>query len=463
MRVKLFSFLVLAFSVFSCTKVDVEELATLETYNVSGRIIDGDNKPVEEVLLFYKTNDYALSDSNGHWEISNLAGPVIIDPKKENYIFSKIQIDVSKADTNIVIVAIPDNKVEDIPEQWKETYNWVKNMQLFNGLLESSENTDFVSLYDNALASLVFMAQGDVEKAEKLFNFFNDRVDTEFLQGTGGFYQYRNADGENGGRTWIGDNAWLLIALNHYHKMTGNQKYQHMAEELEKWLRSQQDQDGGLWGGYNEDGTQIHKITEGIIMAFNAVEGYDDFHKKILAYLKANRWDNNEMLLTAWPENPEYRYALDLHSLGYGIFEDFPESVLYGADLYLNTQIATINGEEVTGYCFDEDKDAVWLEGTAQMAMAFQLAGMEGNKDNLLKELEKTFIASTLLESSKGIPFVTNYATGYGSNVLWDHADIAPALSSTAWYLMARLNFNPLEMGRQKNIPETDKFWIQKI
>lgn len=53
-----------------------------------------------------------------------------------------------------------------------KTSNWILKMQHSNGLLESSENTDFVSLYDNALAALFFISQGELGRAEKIFDFF---------------------------------------------------------------------------------------------------------------------------------------------------------------------------------------------------------------------------------------------------------------------------------------------------
>jgi len=186
---------------------------------------------------------------------------------------------------------------------------WVSTMQEDNGLFQSSEYSNPVSLYDNALAILLFTAQNDFEKAERTLDYFDARVTTELEHEKGGFYQFRNKQGENASRTWLGDNAWLLIAINNYHHYAKNQKYKVMAAALTKWIISLQDSDGGLWGGYDTDGSRIHKITEGIITAFNAVEGYDTFHKNILGYLNINRWDASDNVLIAWPENPTYNYA----------------------------------------------------------------------------------------------------------------------------------------------------------
>jgi len=352
-----------------------------------------------------------------------------------------------------------NNTEDNLESEVLQISHWIKNMQLPNGLLTSSEKTDNVSLYDNSLAALAFLAEGEIEQAEGVFDYFNELIDSEFVQNNGGFYQLRNSDGSNGARTWMGDNAWLLIALNNYQEITGNNKYDALALELENWIRSLQDEDGGLWGGFNEDGTQIHKVTEGIIMAFNAVHGYDDFHKGILNYLKQERWNSNEKLLVAWPDNETHYYAMDLHSLGYLIFENFPEEVLIKAERYKNTQIASFNGEVISGYCFDEDKDVIWLEGTAQMALAFKEANMTNESNNTLEQLQKAQMKNSTWESAMGIPYATNVGTSFGSSLLWEDAASTPAISSSIWYLFNELYFNPLTLGRQKNIPAEDMFW----
>lgn len=355
---------------------------------------------------------------------------------------------------------LPQNNLDEhFASQAVQIAQWIEHMQLANGLLTSSEKTDYVSLYDNALAALAFMAAGEIEKAERVFDYFNERIDSEFAQNNGGFYQLRNSDGSNGRRTWMGDNAWLLIALNNYHQITGNTKYNELTVLLEDWIRGLQDDDGGLWGGFNEDGTQIHKISEGIITAFNAIKGYDDFHKGILNYLKQERWNLTDKLLVAWPENETHYYAMDLHSLGYLIFEDFPEDVLSKAERYKTTQMASFNGEELTGFCFDEDKDVIWLEGTAQMALAFKEANMANEANEFLGQLQKAQMKNSANGLSLGIPYTTNAGTSYGSSLLWEDASTTPAISSSIWYLFNMLNFNPLDLGRQKNIPAQDMFW----
>jgi len=342
-------------------------------------------------------------------------------------------------------------------------YSWLTNMQLHNGLLLSSEGGKNVSLYDNALAALVFTAYGDYDKAEKIFDFFDSRIESELLENPGGFGQMRLSNGlpvDNRPRRWLGDNAWLLIAINNYHHLANNTKYQNLASELTKWIISLQDTDGGIWGGFAADGKRISKIAEGNIDAFNAVQGYTGFHQKLLVYFKNVRWDTTDKLLIAWADNPKYKYALDLHSWGYCIFEDFPTSVLTKTDRYLTTQESTSAKIAVSGFCFDEDKDVVWLEGTGQMAVAFIKAKKETEAQKYLREMEKNLIKSQSFQDSYGLPYTVNFGSSYADDVLWTGADTTPAVSSTAWYLFGMLRFDPLKLGSVKNIPEADKFWI---
>ena len=338
-------------------------------------------------------------------------------------------------------------------------YDWVSQMQLPNGLMESSEGTDFVSLYDNALSAITFIASGNHTQAEKIFDYFNARIETELEYGTGGFYQFRSGNGDNRRTRWLGDNAWLLIALNNYKTLTANNKYDTLREKLAYWIRSQQDSDGGLWGGYRENGTQFHKITEGNLIAFHAVEGYDDFHKGILEFLANQRWDQNDGLIVAWPDNPHYYYALDVFPLAYLIFEDIPAETLNNANRFFTNQVATLTTAEVGGYCFDEDRDVIWLEGTAQMGLAFHKAGVYNQQERLLHTLEKMISTEENSTNPQGLPYVSNPGSCYGAEPLWDHADKKATLSSSCWYLFNKMGYNPFDIGQEKSIPESDKFW----
>lgn len=337
-----------------------------------------------------------------------------------------------------------------------QVYRWFKGKQLDNGLVPSCETCP-ISLYGNSLSAMVFTLYGDLERSEKIFDFFQARLSLEFEQDSGGFHQFRHWNGNPVRKQqWMGDNAWLLIALNNYKAKTGSAQYDSLRFAIEQWLRKLQRPGGALIAGYN--GNQINSafVTEGIIDAFNAVPGYDNFHLNILSFLKLNRWDStHQSLTTGWAPYPR---ALDLHPWAYCIFEDFPEATLQDALRYEHERICVASKKWVNGYCFDEDRDNIWFEGTGQMAVAFDKANDFESRDFYLKELEDALIVGP--DSSLGIPYASNSnSTRFGGGALSDGEASMPFVASGAWYLFALNGFDPFAVTHQKGMTESDKFW----
>jgi hypothetical protein len=75
--------------------------------------------------------------------------------------------------------------------------------------------------------------------------------------------------------------------------------------------------------------------------------------------------------------------------------------------------------------------------------------------------MEKNLVRSSLFPQAFALPYTVNEGSSYADDVLWTGVDIHPAVSSTAWYLFAKLRFDPLQLGYTKNIPLKDKFWIK--
>ena len=448
---------VLILLLYSCNKDEnsknLKEDSSL--FTISGQVTDNFGVGLEGVQIFYNTSEFTVSDNEGFWEITDLEGQNTITSTAMDYNFFPTEILVNDTVEDLLFEGI-----KILNENETQIYNWFSNQQLSNGLLESAEDSNFVSLYDNALAAMVFMLRNDFIKAEKIFDYFNSQISTELTNGVGGFSQLRDRNGIPNNHRWMGDNAWLLIALNNYKHRTGFSTYDNLALELKNWLIALQDTDGGLFAGYDLDNNLLnYKVTEGNIDAFNAIDNYTVFHSQILEFLENDRWDDTDKNLVAWPSNPPYLYALDLHSWSYSIFKNYPVTALTTAHRFLTTQTAT-NGSQIIGYCFDEDRDTVWLEGTGQMALAFSIAGMQNEKELYLIEMENVLIQSTSYANSRGFPYASNPGTTYSIDSLWTGADTEIAISGGAWYLFTKLNFNPFAVGRDKNIPEEDMFWV---
>jgi hypothetical protein len=94
------------------------------------------------------------------------------------------------------------------------------------------------------------------------------------------------------------------------------------------------------------------------------------------------------------------------------------------------------------------------------MAVAFGIAGMEDEKAYYLTEMENVLLQSTTHSNAAGFPYASNPGTVYGADPLWASADKKISISDGAWYLFAKYDFNPFAVGRDKNIPEADMFWL---
>lgn len=440
-------------SLISCASQE----ASNTSYAISGTVYNYYNTGIPNTKIYYGLTDYVTTNAQGQFSIENLIGTVTLQPQDPVYTFSPTTKTVSQASNGLYFYGAP---VSLENPNTIAVYQWFTQMQLANGLLESSENSNTVSLYDNALAALVFTAKGDRLKAEKIFDFFNSKMSGELDAGTGGFAQFRTAAGVPFGSRWMGDNCWLLIALNTYATTFNSTTYSTLQSHLASWIRSLQNPNGSLNAGYDTNGLLNFQVTEGMIDAYNAVLGYDTFHSKLLAYLKQNRWSTSQKYMISYPNN-YYQFALDNFSWAYSAFEDFPIPTLQSSiSLFGTTKTATSTGVSLTGFCFDIDKDTVWYEGTGEMVVAYQKAGLMNQANYYLGEMEKGIVSSTLYSNAKGIPYASTMGTGYQDGLLWGGADTKPVVSSSAWYLFGQLHFDPMAVGYAKNAPQADKFWM---
>ncbi len=331
----------------------------------------------------------------------------------------------------------------DITEEMEQVYSWFELVRLDNGLHTSSVSSTVVSLYDNALAALVYTMMGDYEYAEDIFDFFNARIDSELKDQYGGFAQIRNLEGNIDGpigNRWLGDNAWLLIAINYYHDRTNSNTYDLLATEIETWIVSLQNEDGGLNSGYDPTGFMQYPVTEAMIDSHNAVRGDTQFHTDLLNYLSTTRLDTQYGIYMAWPGHPTYQYSLDTIGWAYLGMNGLSDDILSVADaLFLMEE----NG--IYGYCADIDKDTIFTELTLTMAAAYNKSGNYIKANELVNYMDTLFMQ--VETDIKALPYTTSRATGYADFPLWETVDTEAHVSGTAWYIFTKMRLNPFEAG----------------
>ncbi|MBK8844183.1 MAG: carboxypeptidase regulatory-like domain-containing protein [Saprospiraceae bacterium] len=146
----------------SCAKEDT----TSKPYNVNGRVINNSGIGMEGVSIAYGDAKSVTTDAQGYWMINDLIDENTFTPALNNFTFNPTNIKVSASINGVLFIGT--EKPSTVETQ---IFNWFNAQQLPNGLLESVENGNIVSLYDNALAALVFLTKNDIAKAEKYLIF----------------------------------------------------------------------------------------------------------------------------------------------------------------------------------------------------------------------------------------------------------------------------------------------------
>lgn len=322
----------------------------------------------------------------------------------------------------------------------EDVYQWLYQQQDNDTGLLSSQEDDRASTYINALTVMVFTLKNDNEslsKAERILDYFNSRCDdSEFYteNEARGFYQYRSSETgypDTNSNRWMGDNAWLLMAIRYYKDSTGDTAYDSMADEITNLLESFQQPEGYIASGWekgdNNFSTDGHP--EGNLDAYNALLSYG----KITAAEKVKQWlDFNDL---DWKYGP-----LDLHSwrvLSLGSEYGF---CLNDTDQY--KRIIDYKNSEVTGFVpFTHLNNNIWSEGTGQMAVSFYKAGYKELGDKYLSELEKLLFEPAAFPGTQTVAYL---ALPDPDNYEWVHTDKGH-VAGVCWYIFAKNRFDPFE------------------
>jgi len=318
-------------------------------------------------------------------------------------------------------------------------YRWLVNQQGGHAILGNQEGESFAAVYPNALAAICFLHQGDTERAERVFRFFNAHYDECFSSKPGGFYQFWDADSGDAhldSDRWVGDNAWLLIALNEHRRRTGSKEFDAMREGMARWIIGLQAEDGGIQSGFNKNGPMDSKSTEANLDCYAALADYPQERAKIRQFLETQMWlpgENRFKMGSTCPDPAMDTSAWGVQSLGV----EYAPTLDYAEKAFLRTCVSKATGNAVTAYSDFRDKNRIWLEGSGEMAVAWHVAGRGDKADRTLLELEKAVIPSTRFAGAAGIPCHTN-------DPAWESGDSKIFVPSQAWYLFGVWKFNPM-------------------
>jgi hypothetical protein len=94
------------------------------------------------------------------------------------------------------------------------------------------------------------------------------------------------------------------------------------------------------------------------------------------------------------------------------------------------------------GFDFNQDRDGIWYEGTAQMAAAYKQAGNELRRREILAALRAAQLPTGALNATS----VSRITTGFNlpDGQPWRYF-ARPHIAATAWAAIAELGINPFE------------------
>jgi len=357
-----------------------------------------------------------------------------------------------------------------------------KNEKTFDQVLR---NTAF--LYDNALVLLAFLQRRtpeDLWRADVLANTFIycQNYDYDF-QGQRADYRLRNAyrsgdliepnegwarfssyyddslkitredPGNRGSST--GNLAWSMIALLNYAKVRNSNDALQAAKRLGDWILKYNkaiDQKQGFFGGveYLGGGGYVRvpwKSTEhnldayvAFSLLFDATRDtvWSNAAKHSLSFI--NSMYNNQgpyfwigtIDATQINESP---LVEDVQTWGLMVLRDR----FYRPIIKWVLDNCRVQADGFDGIDFDTDRDGVWFEGTAHLALALWMANDSLNYIHFVDQLRKAQVQAI---NTDGLGIVAASHDGVTTGLNWKYYNRLH-IGATAWYIFAETKWNP--------------------
>ena len=342
-------------------------------------------------------------------------------------------------------------------------------------LLDSYEPTsnwddgDIAWVYDNALVMLALMARGtatDWDRAKILADslVYAQNNDPGFADGrVRDAYSAASLIGGNGkaqsasSGSATGNMAWTMLAWLGYWEAKGGTSYLDAATQLGQWIYDNTYDtrgDGGYTGGYSSSLEKYQwKATEHNIDVYVAFMKLYEATGDPVWFGRARRARN--FLQAMWDETggyfwtgttddgatvnpspiPEDAQSWGLMALG--------ETNTYRAGIAWAESNLSINPcpscTSYHGFKFSDVGDGCWFEGTAHMAIAFQIKGEAAKADDIVGVLRNV---QTSAPNNNGAGIVAACPDGAESGYGGSYPN-ALHIGATAWYLFAEREHTP--------------------
>jgi hypothetical protein len=209
-----------------------------------------------------------------------------------------------------------------------------------------------------------------------------------------------------------------------------------MRKGIGEWLVSLQNADGGIKAGFNKAGPMLHYSTEGNLDCAAALIDFPEAKAKVTQFLERDMYVAEGKYFKTGSTVPEP--ALDTCAWAVlALGEKYGHVLKIAEQRFERDAKAEGSGKTLHGFSDFVDKQRIWLEGTGEIATAYNVAKRPADAKRYVAELEKAMVPSTAHAGTVGIPCST-------SDPAWKGATTLPFTPSQAWYLCAVWNFNPM-------------------
>jgi hypothetical protein len=340
--------------------------------------------------------------------------------------------------------------------------------------------------YDNALALIAFSLSNDpdhLKRAKMLADAFvqainNDRDFTDgrvrndyragdlfdpytgkaLLPGWWSTTQQKWLEDKDFVGTKVGDAAWVALALLRYYRVSGDAKYLTAAESIGNWIINNTWNDAGIpgfTGGYYgwPDGTHGWYPWESVEhnldcwRIFDRLDQATSDSKWQSAALHAkqfaqNMWNDADGFFEVGTNDDKTTINASLKVLdanSWGIQAFFPSLATYSrAAAWVEANCATSNGG-FDGFDYNDDRDGVWLEGTAQMCVSYMALGHFTKASHYAAQLRAAQESAT---NADGLGIVAATKNSLTTGQDWTYYNRLH-VGATAWAIFAQTGYDP--------------------
>ncbi|MGY3451914.1 hypothetical protein [Bradyrhizobium sp. USDA 4353] len=335
--------------------------------------------------------------------------------------------------------------------------------------------------YDNALAAIALVACGRVKEARVIGNalvhaashdrtFDDGRLRNAYRAGPvglgaallpGWWDHQKNIWGEDPAQdgTATGNVAWAALALLTLHEATGDATYLTSARKLMDWvIVNASSGDDGFSGGFHGYDPQQVRLTwmstehnadvyavASWLHRLTSEPRYQDATRKARRLLDRS-FRGDHFLLGTKPDGSDADsklLALDVQLWPWMAVPDAPD--WRKALGFAQAHLAVDNG-----FDFNGDRDGVWVEGTAQAALAYRMVGDIAASERLLAGMRADGTPSGLLNATRNARLTTGLSIDpTGATTIQDFFYYKrPHLGATAWAVLAEAGWNPFTGAR---------------